>query len=145
VEERSLWIRFRRALTAAVGAMGATLLVLFVPIIAYAFVLAFQARGAPDQAAINSFAATVSPVLMPWSVRILTFLLAFRVVRQNAAARAADGLLVGALAGAMSLAVTMAFGGRPDVRNLLLFLVVVALGWLGGLIGRRMSPTRRVA
>jgi cbb3-type cytochrome oxidase subunit 3 len=140
VDERSPGIRFRRALTAAVAAMAATLLLLFVPIIIYAFALAFRARGAPDQAAINSFAATISPVLMPWFVRVLTLLFAFRVVRKNAAARAADGLLVGAVAGAMSLAVTMAFGGRLDVRNLLLFLVVVGLGWLGGFVGRRMAP-----
>jgi len=116
-------------------------LLLFVPIIVYAFVLAFRARGAPDQAAINHFAAIVSPALMPWLERLLTLLLAFWVVRRTEAARAADGLFVGVLAGLLSLAVMLAFGGQLAVRSLLLSLVVVGLGWLGGFVGQRMSPT----
>jgi hypothetical protein len=140
VDGRSLGIRFRRILGAGFAVIALSLLLLFVPVIVYAFVLAFRARGAPDQVAINVFAAMISRALMPWLVRLLTLLLAFWVVRRNGTARAVDGLFVGVLAGVLSLAVTLAFGGRLDVRNLLLFLVVVVLGWLGGLVGRRMSP-----
>jgi hypothetical protein len=131
----------RRVAGAALAVIGASFLVLFVPIIVYAFVLAARARSAPDQVAINQFAATISPVLMPWLEAVLTLLLAFRVVRRNEAARAVDGLVLGVLSGLLSVAVTLAFGGRLAVRSLLLFLVVAALGWLGGFVGRRMSPT----
>ena len=142
MDERSWGTRIRRALTAAVAVMAASFVALFVPIVVYAFVSACRARGAPDQAAINSFAATISPVLMPWFVRAGTLFASFWIVRRNAAARAIDGLVVGAAAGALSLAVSLAFGGRLDLRSLLLFLVAAGLGWLGGLAGR-MMPRRR--
>jgi hypothetical protein len=141
VDQSSTGIRLRRVAGAALAVIGASFLVLFVPIIVYAFVLAARARSAPDQVAINQFAATISPVLMPWLEAVLTLLLAFRVVRRNEAARAVDGLVLGVLSGLLSVAVTLAFGGRLAVRSLLLFLVVAALGWLGGFVGRRMSPT----
>jgi hypothetical protein len=134
-------IRLRRVLSAAFAVIALSFLLLFVPIIIYAFVLAFRARGAPDQAAINHFAAMISPALMPWLERLLTLFLAFRVVRRTEAARAADGLFVGVLSGLLSLAVMLAFGGRLTVRSLLLFLVVVGVGWLGGFVGQKMSPT----
>ena len=140
METRSSGIRLRRVLTAALAVIVVSFLLLFVPIIVYAFMLAFRARGAPDQAAINHFAAVLSPALMPWLVRLLTLLLAFWVVSRTEAARALDGLVVGVLAGLLNLAVTLAFGGRLAARNLVLFLVVAALGWLGGFAGRKISP-----
>jgi hypothetical protein len=128
-------------LGAGLAVIGSSFLVLFVPILVYAFVLAFQVRGAPDQASINHFAASISPALMPWLVRALTLVLAFRLVRRAEVARAADGLLVGVVAGLLNLVVTLAFGGQLDVHNLLFFLIVVALGWLGGFVGQKM-PSR---
>jgi uncharacterized membrane protein len=74
-------------------------------------------------------------------VRALTLVLAFRLVRRAEVARAADGLLVGVVAGLLNLVVTLAFGGQLDVHNLLFFLIVVALGWLGGFVGQKM-PSR---
>ncbi|MCX7005430.1 MAG: hypothetical protein NTV22_19480 [bacterium] len=115
-------------------------LILFVPIIIYAFVLALRVRGAPDQAAINQFAATFSPALMPWLERLLTVLLAFWIVRRGEGARAADGLFVGVLSGLLSLAVMLVFGGHLGARSLVIFVVLAVLGWLGGLVGRKMSP-----
>jgi hypothetical protein len=140
VEARSSGIQVRRVLIAALAVIVVSFVLLFVPIIVYAFVLAFRARGAPDQAAINHFAAVLSPALMPWLVRLLTLLLAFWVVWRTEAAHAVDGAVVGVLAGLLNLAVMLTFGGRLAARNLVLFLVVVGLGWLGGLVGRKLSP-----
>lgn len=131
--------RLRRILSAAFAVIALSFLVLFVPIVIYAFVLAFAARGAPDQTAINHFAATISPALMPWLERLLTLLLAFWVVRGTEPPRAADGLFVGVLAGLLGLAVTLAFGGHLGVSSLLPLFVLVGLGWLGGFVGQRMS------
>jgi hypothetical protein len=47
--------------------------------------------------------------------------------------------LIGILAGLLSLALTLAFGGRLGLRNLLFFLIVVGLGWLGGFIGQKRT------
>lgn len=130
-------IRWRRVFGAAFAVIALSFLILIVIITLYAFVLAFQARGTPDQTAINHFAASVSPKLMPWLEMVLTLLLAFRVARRTEGARIISGLIVGILAGLLSLAVTLAFGGRLDLHNSLFLLIVVALGWLGGFIGQK--------
>ena len=139
VDHGSKGIRVRRALGAGFAAIAGSFLLLFVPIIVYAFVLAFRARGFPDQAAINHFAAVVSPVWMPWLERVLTLVLAFWAVRRNEQARAVDGLAVGVLAGLLGLGVTLAFGGSLAARTMVLFVILVGLGWLGGLVGKKMS------
>lgn len=51
----------KRVLTAALAAVGVSFLVLMLLIAGYAFVLAFEVRGAPDQRAINHFAGRISP------------------------------------------------------------------------------------
>jgi len=139
VDGESWGVRLRRALSTAVAVVALSFLALFVPIIVYAFVLAIQVRGAPDQTAINHFAATISPVMMPWLERLMTPLLAFWIVRRSRVARAADGLLVGVASGLLSFAVVLAFGGRPAARGLLIFLVLAGLGWLGGFVGQLTS------
>jgi hypothetical protein len=126
-------------LGAGFGVIVGSFLLLFVPIIVYAFVLAVRALGAPDQAAINRFAAMVSPALMPWLERVLTPVLAFWVVRRAETARAVDGLAVGLLAAVLGLGVTLAFGGSLAARSVASFVILVGLGWLGGLVGQRMS------
>jgi hypothetical protein len=130
-------IRWRRVLGAAFAVIALSFLIPIVIITVYAFVLAFQARGAPDQTAIHHLAASVSSKLMPWLELALTLLLAFRVARKTEGASIISGLIVGILAGLLSLAVTLAFGGRLGWHNSLFLLIVVALGWLGGFIGER--------
>ena len=136
MDQTSTGTRWRRILGAALAVIGLSFLILFVPIIVYAFVLALRARGAPDQAAINQFAATFSPALMPWLERLLTVLLAFWIVRRGEGARAADGLFVGVLSGLLSLAVMLVFGGHLGARSLVIFVVLAVLGWLAGLVGQ---------
>ena len=119
--------------------MALSFLILTVIVAVYAFVLAFQTRGAPDQAAISHFAARVSPKLMPWLEGALTFLAAVIVARRAEKARATQGLFIGILAGLLSLAVPLAFAGRLGLRNLVLFLIIVVLGWVGGFVGQKRT------
>ena len=119
--------------------MALSFLLLTVIVAVYAFVLAFQARGAPDQSAISHFAARVSPKLMPWLEVSLTFLTAVIVARRAEKAGATHGLFIGILAGLLSLAVPLAFAGRLGLRNLVLFLIIVVLGWVGGLVGQKRT------
>jgi hypothetical protein len=132
-------IRWGRVLGAALAVVVLSLLVLMGLTTAYAFVLAVQARGAPDQAAIQHFAARVSPKLMPWIEAVWTLLVAAWVARRAAGAGIISGLVVGVLAGLLSLTVPLAFGGRLGVRSALFLLIAVALGGLGGVIGKRMG------
>lgn len=139
VTHGSYGIRVIRVLSAGVGAIAGSFLLLFVPVIVYAFVLAFRARGLPDQAAINHFAAMISPAAMPWLERVLTPVLAFWAVRRTQQLRAVDGLAMGFLAAVLALGVTLAFGGRLTAGSIVSSLVLVGLGWLGGVLGQKMS------
>jgi hypothetical protein len=141
MEGNSTGTRIRRIAVAGFEAVAFSFLLLFIPILIYAFVLAFQARGIPDQSAINHFAAAISPAAMPWLERVLTALLAFRLVRRAEGAGAADGLAVGVVSGVLGLAVMFAFGGRISAAGWLSFSILVALGWLGGFVARRMATT----
>ena len=126
-----------RVLGAALAVLGLSFLILMLIITLYALVLAFQARGAPDQVAINHFAARISPRLMPWLEMLLTLVVAFLVARRAQSASILHGLFIGIAATLLSLAVTLAFGGRPGLHNLLFSLAIVGLGWLGGFAGHK--------
>jgi hypothetical protein len=130
-------IRWARVLGAALAVILLSFVLLTVIVAGYAFVLAVQARGAPDQSAISHFASRVSPRFMPWLEGALTFLAAFVVARKADKAGATHGVLIGILAGVLSLVLPLAFAGRLGLRSLVLFLIVVGLGWVGGLVGQK--------
>ena len=134
--------RWLRVLGAALAVIGLSFLILTIIVAVYAFVLAIQARGAPDQSAISHFAARLSPKLMPWLEMFLTFFAAVVVARRAEKAGAAHGLWIGILAGLLSLAVPLAFAGRLGLRNLVLFLIIVGLGWGGGLVVQKRTDRR---
>ena len=136
-------IRCRHVLGASFAAIALSFLILMMIVTIYAFRLALQARGAHDQTAINHFAASLSPALMPWLEMALTLLFAFGVARRTEEASVISGLIVGILAGLFSMAVTLAFGGQLGLHNSLFLLMVVALGWLGGFIGLTASTFAR--
>ena len=130
-------VRWRNVIGAAFAVITLSFLILIVIVFVYAFVLAFRARGAPNQIAINHFAASVSSKMMPWLETVLTFLFALKVARKTKEISIVSGLVVGILAGLLSSAVTLLFGGRMGFHNTVFLLVVVALGWFGGFIGQK--------
>jgi hypothetical protein len=132
-------VRWLRILIAAVAVIAVSFLILMVIVTGYAFVLAFQVRGAPDQNAINHFAARVSPKLMPWLEMFLTLVVSLIIARRAGTASILHGLFIGILAGLLSLVVTLAFGGRLGLHSLVFFLTVVGLGLLGGFVGQKRT------
>lgn len=60
----------------------------------YAFVLAFEVRGAPDQRAINHFAARISPRLLPWIEMLLTFVVSLIAARPAGVASMVQGTYI---------------------------------------------------
>ena len=132
-------VRWLRILIAAVAVVAVSFLVLMVIVTGYALVLAFQVRGAPDQNAINHFAERVSPKLMAWLEMLLTFVVALFVARRAEKTSIIHGLFIGILAGLLSLAVAMAFGGRLGLHNSIFFLIVVGLGCLGAFVGQERT------
>ena len=77
--------------------------------------------------------------MMPWLEVVLTFLAAVVVGRRTEKASAIHGLFIGILAGLLSLAVPLVLSGRLGLHNLVLFLIVVGLGWLGGTVARKRT------
>ena len=75
---------------------------------------------------------------MPWFEVLLSFLVAAFVARRVEKAGAIQGLLIGILAGLMSVTVSLAFGGRVGLHNSMFFLISVGLGWLGGFVGQKL-------
>lgn len=134
-------VRWRSVIGAAFAVVVANFLVLLAIVTVYAFVLAFQARGTPDQSAIRHFAASVSPKLMPWIEMVLTFLFALKVTRNAAETHAISGLAVGILTGLLCSAVILFFGGRIGLHNTVFLLVLVALGWTAGFIGQKTGAS----
>jgi hypothetical protein len=132
-------VRWLRVLGGAVAVIAASVLILVVVVTVYAFVLAIQVRGAPDQNAINHFAARISTTLMPWLEMLLTLVVALIAARRAEQARIIHGLFIGILAGLLSVAVTLAFARRLGMHSVVFFLVIVGVGWLGGCLGQKRT------
>jgi hypothetical protein len=132
-------IRWLRVLGAAVAVVTESFLILMVVVSVYAFVLALQARGAPDQNAINHFASSLSPKLLPWLEMLLTLVTTLIVARRAENAGFIEGLFIGLLAGLLSLTVRLTFGGRLGLQDLVFLLTIVGLGWLGGFVGQKQT------
>jgi len=132
-------VRWFRILAAAVAVIALCFLILALITTVYAFGLAVHTRGTPDQAAISHFASRTGRLLMPWLEALLTAFAAAVVARRIDNASVIHGLLVGILVGLLGTAISLAFGGHLNLRVICLFLIVVGMGWLGGLVGRKKS------
>lgn len=128
-----------RVVGSAVSVVFLSFLITCIPIMGYAFYLAFQTRGAPDQAAINHFAKTASPKLIPLLEMILTFALALRAVRSAQEIPATAGIAIGMSSGLLSLGFALMFGARLGLHSLTFFSAVVLLGWMGAYVGKRSN------
>lgn len=130
--------RALRIVGGGAAVIAGSFLVLFVPVIVYAVGLAVGARGVPDQRAINTFAATLSPALMPWAERALTAGVTIWAVRRDPGARPVDGFFTGLVAGVLGVGVTLAFGAVLAIGSAVNVVILAALGWLGGFVGQRI-------
>ena len=103
----------------------------------YAFVLAFEAHGRPDQATISHFAAMISRWLMPLLEIIITFVIAFISTKKTLNNISIHGLLIGILAGFLGTMMKIGFGGQLNYRTYIFFLILAGLGFIGGYFNQR--------
>ena len=134
--------RALRIVGGGAAVIAGSFLVLFVPVIVYAVGLAFGARGVPDQRAINTFAAMLSPALMPWVERALTVAVTLWAVRRDSDARPVDGLFTGLVAGVLGVGVTLAFGAVLAIGSAINVVILAALGWVGAFVGQKAWTNR---
>ncbi len=130
-------MRWLQIFGAALAVIASSFIALMAVTVGYAFVLAYQARGAPDQGAINHFAAGISPILMPWLECFLALILSFAIGRKTAGRSTTQGLLIGILAGMLGLAVARFFRGHFGTSSAMFSLGVAGAGYLGGLLGEK--------
>lgn len=130
-----------RILVAAVAVPIADLVVITLVVTAYAFGLAFRARGAPDQARITQFAEQFGR--SSWFVigAVLTVLAAAWASRRANHAPRLQGTVVGAIAGILLALAGLTF----SLQTLGEYAVTVAAGLLGGWLGARGRPSQQGA
>jgi hypothetical protein len=131
------WIRI---FVAGIGTQAAVLLLITLVVTGYAFKLAFEVQGTPDQTRIGQFAEYLGRSFS-WALRILlTVPAAAWAVRKVRSSHQLHGVLVG-----LVVAVTgLVMGFTMSVRTIAEFALTVGAGWLGGAMAahHRMKQDR---
>lgn len=140
--EKNIRIRWGRVVLTSIGAYLIGLLIIAIVITTYAFKLAFEARGAPDQTRITQFAERSAG---SWGMAVgflLTLGAAIWVARKVRTAAARHGTAVGVTVAVLGLIVGLLIEHTFTLRTLIDFIATVGAGWLGGLIvGRARTNT----
>jgi len=127
-------MKWSRIIVAGIGTSVAVFLVITLAATGYAFKLAFEVRGAPDQARIGQFAAHLGRSYW-WVLQILlTVPAAVWAVQKVQRSHQLHGVLVGLVAAAAGFAI----GSTLSVRTLAAFALTVGAGWLGGAVAARL-------
>ena len=133
-------MKWGRILLAGIGVPVAGLLLVTLMTTGYAFKLAFEVQGAPDQTRIGQFAEHLGRSSW-WVLQILlTVPAAAWAVRKVQSSRQLHGVLIG-----LGVAATGFVMGRTlSVRTMTTFALTMVAGWLGGVMaarrGRRQEP-----
>jgi len=123
-------IRWWRVTWTALAVYGASFILVFLIVTAYASYLAFQVRGAPDQTMIQQFANQYAP----WLGAITIVLFTLWGARWLASFVRADVQLHGLVLGVIVALVNLIFEGVGafSLTALLTAVLVIGAGWLGG-------------
>lgn len=123
-------VRWWRVTWTALAVYGASFILVFLIVTAYASYLAFQARGAPDQTMIQQFANEYAPWLGAITIVLFTLLGArclASFVRMNVQLH---GLALGVIVALVNLIFEGV--GAFSLTSLLTAVLVIGAGWLGG-------------
>jgi hypothetical protein len=126
-------MKWGRILVAGMGTYAAVLLVITLVVTGYAFKLAFEAQGAPDQARIGQFAEYLGRSFS-WVLQILlTVPAAAWAVQKVQRSHQLHGVLIG-----LVVAVTgLVMGFTMSIWTVVEFALTVVAGWLGGAMAAR--------
>jgi uncharacterized membrane protein len=125
-------IKWGRVALTALAVYALSFLTVFLIVTGYATFLAFQARGAPDQNLIQTFANQYAPWIGPISLIVFTLFGAMRMSRRIETEIPLHGMLLGALTSLVNLL----FDGLGLV-SLAVMALSIAAGWLGSKLGTR--------
>jgi hypothetical protein len=126
-------MKWGRILVAGIGAQAAVLLVITLVVTGYAFTLAVEVQGAPDQTRIGQFAEHLGRSFS-WVLQILlTVPAAAWAVRKVQSSHQLHGVLVGLVVAATGFVM----GFTMSFRTIAEFTLTVGAGWLGGAMAAR--------
>jgi len=123
-------IRWWRLTWTALTVYGASFVLVFLIVTAYASYLAFQVRGAPDQSMIQGFANQYAPWFGVISLVLFTLLGARWLASFVRAELQLHGLVLGVVVALVNL--LFAGMGAFSLSSLLTTVLVIGAGWLGG-------------
>jgi RsiW-degrading membrane proteinase PrsW (M82 family) len=127
-------IRWLRVISTALITFALSYLSLILVTTVYAFILAFQVRGKPDQFAIGQFAESVSKWLMPLFEIVFTFISTIFTSKKIENNLPINGLVIGVLVGILGIIFKLFYGGMVNIYWIILFLIICVSGYLGGLL-----------
>jgi len=129
-------IRWWRVTWTALTVYGASFLLVFLIVTAYASYLAFQVRGAPDQTMIQAFASQYAPWLSVISLILFTFLGTMWLARFVRTDIQFHGLVLGVIVSLVNI--VFAGMGAFSLTTLITTVLVIGAGWLGGRLSTRV-------
>ena len=126
-------MKWGRIVLVGIGIPAAALLLHTLVVTGYAFKLAFEARGAPDQIRIAQFAEYLGRFY--WSVLVIlaTVPATSWAIRRVPASHALHGACIGVVVGGVGLLL----GFTVSVRTIVELVLTVGAGWLGGVLAAR--------
>lgn len=127
-------IRWGRLTWTALTVYGASFLIVFLIVTAYAFYLAFQARGAPDQTMIQAFAGQYAAWIGTISLILFTFLGAMWLASFVRTGFQLHGLVLGILVSLINILFDI---GSLGLNTLITTMLVIGSGWFGGRVALR--------
>jgi len=125
-------IKWGRVIMTALVVVVAGFLMTFLIVTVYASILAFQARGAPDQTLIMAFADQYAPWIGPISLILFTILGALHIARRVDNAVALHGIVLGGLVGLANIVLD-----GLSLSTIAVTILIVAAGWLGTRLSSR--------
>lgn len=127
-------VRWGRVLLTGLLVYALRYCTIFLVVTVYGFILAIQARGAPDQNQIQQFANQVSPWGGPILTVLLTFGAAVWVSHKVKIATSLHGVLVGLIVAMISVIFSLIFGWVINLLDIMWFFLTIASGWFGGFL-----------
>ena len=125
-------IKWGRVILTTIVVYVLSFITVFLIVTGYASYLAFQARGAPDQAMIQTFANQYAPWVGPISLILFTLVGAMWMARRVDAAVPLHGAILGGLASLVNIV----FDGL-SLNSLVTTILTIAAGWLGSQLSSR--------
>jgi membrane-anchored protein YejM (alkaline phosphatase superfamily) len=124
-------VKWSRIIISVIGVVLLSYLVTALIITGYAFVLAFKARGAPDQFLISQFAGRISIITVYICYLIFLFPATLWANRKLLPANMVHGLIIGILLIIVDIPLTYLFGQHLRLLDLIGYLLILGVGWVG--------------